>query len=59
MALTGGALAATFAMAVAYWSAVASDLVGIDPDNVGIPLVTSSIDLVGSFSFILAVLVFV
>ena len=59
VALTGGALATTFAMAVAYWSAVASYRVGIDPDNVGIPLVTSSIDLVGSFSFILAVLVFV
>lgn len=59
VALSGGALATTFAMGVAYWSAVASYRMGIDPDNVGIPLVTSSIDLVGSFSFILAVLVFV
>lgn len=59
VATVGGVLATTFAMAVAYWSAVLSYRVGIDPDNVGIPLVTSSIDLVGSFSFILAVLVFV
>lgn len=59
VAVAGGLLATTFAMAVAYWSAIASYRLGIDPDNVGIPLVTSSIDLVGSFSFILAVVVLV
>lgn len=59
VAVVGGVLATTFAMAVAYWSAIASYRLGIDPDNVGIPLVTSSIDLVGSFSFILAVVVLV
>ena len=35
--------------------AVVSYRAGIDPDNVGIPLVTSSIDLAGSLSFIIAV----
>jgi mgtE-like transporter len=59
VAVAGGLLATTCAMAVAYWSAIASYRLGIDPDNVGIPLVTSSIDLVGSFSFILAVVVLV
>jgi mgtE-like transporter len=47
------------AVAVAYWGAIASYRLGLDPDNIGIPLVTSSIDLMGSFSFIFAVVVFV
>jgi mgtE-like transporter len=59
VALLGGLLATTAAVAVAYWGAIASYRLGLDPDNIGIPLVTSSIDLVGSFSFIFAVVVFV
>jgi mgtE-like transporter len=59
VALLGGLLATTMAVAVAYWGAIASYRLGLDPDNIGIPLVTSSIDLVGSFSFIFAVVVFV
>jgi mgtE-like transporter len=59
VALLGGLLATTMAVAVAYWGAIASYRLGLDPDNIGIPLVTSSIDLMGSFSFIFAVVVFV
>jgi len=59
VAVVGGMLATTLAVGVAYWGAVASYRMGLDPDNVGIPLVTSSIDLTGSFAFILAVAVFV
>ena len=59
VALLGGLLVTTMAAAVAYWGAIASYRLGLDPDNIGIPLVTSSIDLVGSFSFIFAVVVFV
>ena len=55
VAVLGGLLATSFAGAVAYFGAVVSYRSGIDPDNVGIPLVTSSIDLVGSLSFVLAV----
>jgi mgtE-like transporter len=55
VALVGGLLATTFAVAIAYYGAVASYRLGFDPDNVGIPLVTSSLDLVGALSFILAV----
>jgi mgtE-like transporter len=51
----GGLLVTTFAAVVAYLAAVASYRAGLDPDNVGIPMVTSSIDLVGSLSFVLAV----
>lgn len=55
IALLGGLMATTAAVLVAYSSAVASFRVGLDPDNVGIPMVTSSIDLVGSLSFVIAV----
>jgi mgtE-like transporter len=55
IALLGGLLATTAAVLVAYYTAIASFRVGLDPDNVGIPMVTSSIDLVGSLSFVIAV----
>jgi mgtE-like transporter len=55
IALLGGLLATTAAVIVAYYTAIASFRVGLDPDNVGIPMVTSSIDLVGSLSFVIAV----
>jgi mgtE-like transporter len=57
IALLGGLMATTAAVIVAYSTAVASFRVGLDPDNVGIPMVTSSIDLVGSLSFVIAVAV--
>jgi mgtE-like transporter len=57
IALMGGFLATTFAILIAYYGAVVSYRMGIDPDNVGIPLVTSSLDLIGSLCFILAVIV--
>jgi mgtE-like transporter len=59
VALGGGFFATAFASAVAYYGAVVSYRLGIDPDNVGIPLVTSSIDLIGSVCFIVAVVVIV
>ncbi len=55
VALVGGLLATTCSALVAYYGAIVSYRAGIDPDNVGIPLVTSSIDLAGSLSFIIAV----
>src|SRR5919106_949277 len=55
LALFGGFLATSFAVAIAYYGAVVSYRLGVDPDNVGIPLVTSSLDLIGSVCFILAV----
>lgn len=55
VALVGGLLATTCSALVAYYGAIASYRAGIDPDNVGIPLVTSSMDLAGSLSFIIAV----
>jgi mgtE-like transporter len=55
VALLGGVLATTFAIAVAYYGAVGAYRFGLDPDNHGIPLVTSSMDLVGAMSLILAI----
>jgi mgtE-like transporter len=55
IALLGGMMSTTAAVVVAYSTAIASYRIGLDPDNVGIPMVTSSIDLVGSLSFVIAV----
>jgi cation transporter-like permease len=52
-------LATTLAVGAGYWGAVASYRLGLDPDNIAVPFVTSTIDLLGSLSFILAVVVFV
>jgi mgtE-like transporter len=56
VAMFGGFLTVSFAIGIAYYGAMVSYRVGLDPDNVGIPLVTSSLDLVGSVCFVLAVL---
>jgi mgtE-like transporter len=57
ISLFGGLLATVFAVGVAYYSAVAAFRLGLDPDTYGIPLITSSMDLVGAFTLILAIVV--
>ncbi|MGI8425242.1 MAG: magnesium transporter [Actinomycetota bacterium] len=52
LTLIAGAIATTGAVFVAYYSAVTSFRFGLDPDNFGIPLVTSSMDLVGALALI-------
>ena len=37
--------------------AIASFRLGLDPDNHGIPLITSSMDLIGAFALILAIVI--
>jgi mgtE-like transporter len=54
VAVIGGLMATTLSIVVAYYGAIVSYRLGLDPDNIGIPMVTSSIDLFGSISFILA-----
>jgi mgtE-like transporter len=46
--LVAGAGVVAFALAVAYLSAVAAVRLRLDPDTYGIPVVTSSVDLVGA-----------
>jgi mgtE-like transporter len=55
VSLLGGFLATAVAMIVAYYGSVTAFRLGLDPDNHGIPLLTSSMDLVGAVSLILAV----
>ncbi|MDQ6927414.1 MAG: magnesium transporter [Actinomycetota bacterium] len=55
ISLIGGLLATTFAVGIAYYGAVLAVRLGLDPDNHGIPLITSSMDLIGAFALILAV----
>lgn len=53
--LIGGALATILATAIAYYSTILSVRMGFDPDTYSIPLVTSTMDLFGAFTFIFAV----
>lgn len=54
-AVVGGVTASAIAILVAYYSTIAAVRFGLDPDTYGIPLVTSVLDLVGAFTFILAI----
>jgi mgtE-like transporter len=53
--LVAGLLATTLANLVGAIGALATYRMGLDPDNFGIPLVSSSSDLLGAVSLILAV----
>ena len=54
VSLLGGLLATTVAVAVAYWGGIGAHRLGLDPDNHGIPLVTSTMDLVGALALVVA-----
>jgi mgtE-like transporter len=45
-------MATTGAVLVAYYGAIVTFRLGLDPDNHGIPLVTSSMDLIGAVSLV-------
>jgi mgtE-like transporter len=55
VSLLGGFIATACAVGVAYYGAIATFRLGLDPDNHGIPMMTSSMDLVGAFALILAI----
>lgn len=55
-ALTGGLLATTFVCIVAYYGTLVVVRFGLDPDNHGIPMVSASLDVVGSATLIVALL---
>src|SRR4051794_24882558 len=54
VSLMGGFIATVFAVGIAYYGSIATFRLGLDPDNHGIPMITSSMDLVGAFALILA-----
>ena len=53
--LMGGLLAVGVSVLIAYYGTLAAVRLGLDPDTYGVPMVSSSIDLVGAFSLILAI----
>ncbi len=53
--LIGGVIATAIVVMVAYYGTIAAVHFGADPDTYGIPLVTSVLDLVGAFTFVLAI----
>src|SRR5437588_15345 len=55
ISLLGGFMATVIAVGIVYYGAIATYRLGLDPDNHGIPLITSSMDLVGAFALILAI----
>lgn len=56
ISLLGGLLAMSACITITYYGAIAAYRLGLDPDNHGIPLVTSSMDLIGALSLIFAIL---
>jgi mgtE-like transporter len=57
VSLIAGVTATLLALLVAYYSAVASYRLGLDPDNHGIPIITSSMDFAGVLSLVVALAV--
>jgi len=55
VAMYAGLIATTFSVLVGFYGAVASYRLGLDPDNHAIPIVTSSLDLLGALALILAI----
>ncbi len=55
VSMLAGLIATTFAVLVGFYGAVAAYRLGLDPDNHGIPIVTSSLDLLGAVALILVI----
>jgi mgtE-like transporter len=55
LALLGGAAVMAFVAVVAYEGTVVAYRTGLDPDTVGIPIVSSSVDFVGALILILTI----
>jgi len=57
ISLIGGSIATFFAVFIAYYGSIVTYRLGLDPDNYGVPLLTSSMDLVGAISLIAAIMI--
>jgi mgtE-like transporter len=53
--LLGGLAAMLVVLAIAYYGTIATVRLGIDPDTYGIPMVSSTVDLVGALTLIIAI----
>ncbi|HEV2906739.1 MAG TPA: magnesium transporter [Actinomycetota bacterium] len=58
ISMFAGLIATIAAVWVAYYSAVVTFRRGLDPDNFGIPLITSTLDFVGVIALIIALVTF-
>ncbi|HEX9683021.1 MAG TPA: magnesium transporter [Acidimicrobiales bacterium] len=58
VALLASLMAITIAVVVSYYGSIAAYRAGIDPDNVGIPLVTAAMDLAGAAAIVVAIAAF-
>ncbi len=56
VSFVGGMAATVVVVAIAYYGTIAAVRLGLDPDNHGIPIVTSAVDLVGAWALVLAVM---
>ena len=59
LSVVAGVLVITVMNLIGYYTAVFSYRMGYDPDNFGVPVVTSSIDLVGATALLLVMMVVV
>lgn len=57
IALIGGTIATAVAIVVAYYGSIVTYRLGLDPDNYGIPLLTSTMDLVGAIALIIGIII--
>ncbi|MGE3620840.1 MAG: magnesium transporter [Acidimicrobiia bacterium] len=55
--LLGGVLAIAVVLVIAYYGTITAVRAGVDPDSYGIPVVSSSVDLVGALTLVLAIAV--
>jgi mgtE-like transporter len=55
--LLGGSLSVVFVLVVAYYASIAASRLGVDPDTWGVPIVTSSVDFVGTVALVFALVV--
>jgi mgtE-like transporter len=53
--LLGGLAAMLVVLVIAYYGTIAAVRLGIDPDTYGIPMVSSTVDLVGALSLVVAI----
>jgi mgtE-like transporter len=58
ISLLGGLISTAFAVVVAYYAATATFRMGLDPDDFGIPIITSTMDFLGVISLIIALVAF-
>jgi mgtE-like transporter len=58
VSLVAGLIATVLAVVVAYYTAVATYRLGLDPDNHGIPIISSTLDFLGVIALIIGLLAF-